>query len=95
MVREVNDNQFVEGKYRVFYGPDPQYIVSARYMDEDGAKTQLPEVTGFVFVLRPDVDDAAKVALAAYAAAVADHKPGLARDLWLMMSEWYDSEEDD
>lgn len=47
------------------------------------------ELEGFYFVLRPDRDRAARVALAAYAAAVQDQKPQLSSDLWLLLEEYY------
>ncbi len=89
------DDELVEDKYRVFYGPGEHIGVTAYYeglavnpRDPTGHYLHLREVDGFVFVLRPEVDESAVVALAAYAAAVRHEKPQLAKDLWEMIGEW-------
>ncbi|KKM70387.1 hypothetical protein LCGC14_1441220 [marine sediment metagenome] len=86
------DDVLVEDKYRVFYGPGSHVGVSAYYRTGpsvvESPRKLLREVEGFVFVLRPEVDSAAVVALAAYAAAIRHEKPQLAKDLWEMINEW-------
>ena len=86
------DDALVEDKYRVFYGPGGHIGVSAYYLIDpsvvESPRKLLREVEGFVFVLKPEADPAAVVALAAYAAAVRHEKPQLAKDLWEMINEW-------
>lgn len=73
-------------KYRVFREPvdAPEHPVDihAVWMKTKIGPTILEEVEGFVFVLKPDTDPHAEVALAAYAMSVKEDKPQLARDLW-------------
>jgi hypothetical protein len=47
------------------------------------------EVHDFIFPLKPDTDHHARVALAAYAASVAEEKPRLAQDLFQVLSDQY------
>lgn len=89
------DDELVDDKYRVFYGPGSHIGVTAYYeglavnpRNPSGNKLYLREVDGFVFVLRPEVDEAALVALAAYATAVRSTKPALASDLMSLVNEW-------
>lgn len=51
---------------------------------------ELGEVQSFTFVLKPDNDPHARVAIAAYAWSVKDEKPALFRDLMEVLSEWGD-----
>lgn len=91
------DDELIDDKYRVFYGPGEHHGVSAFYRkvvsprNPMGTTFQLREVEGFVFVLRPEVDPAARVAIAAYAAAVAPIKPQLAEDLLALLPEWLEA----
>lgn len=72
-------------KYRVFREPDnvEEHPVGmdAYYTNSQGREDRLEEVREFVFVLKPDSDHHARVALAAYAASVEIDKPQLAQDL--------------
>lgn len=75
-------------KYRVFREPDNVLEgdhpvgVDAVYRNEKGIEDFMEEVKEFVFVLKPDSDPHAKVALAAYAQSVSREKPLLSLDLW-------------
>ena len=92
-------------KYRVFREPmeakEHPAPVEARWADDrvthgrQGPESytmyyELDEVDSFTFVLKPDTDHHARVALAAYAASVRPFKPRLAEDLLgvLEMAEW-------
>jgi len=73
-------------KYLVFHHPQALYdFTEAKTIvvggDAEEEETFLVEVDGFFFVLKPDTDKHARVALAAYAESVADEFPGLAKDL--------------
>lgn len=85
-------------KYRVFHAPkytdgQPAEILatfvatSPHGLEITGRMT---EVESFVFVLKPNHDHHARVALAAYAASCARDKPQLAKDLkdLLDQDEW-------
>ena len=48
---------------------------------------EMEQVTGFVFVLKPDTDQHARVALVAYAESVRPSDPQLAADLDLVLSQ--------
>lgn len=77
-------------KYRVIREPEnvEEHPVKMDFMyqDEDGATRFAEEVDDFVFVLKPETDFHARVAIAAYAASVSREKPILARDLLEVMS---------
>ncbi len=74
-------------KYRVFREPqdttdDHPVEMTATYEIDDGFNTaQAEELTRFVFVLVPESDYHARVAIAAYAASVERDRPALASDL--------------
>jgi hypothetical protein len=72
-------------KYRVFREPDDVIDhpvgVDTLYFDINGKEQWLIEVPEFTFVLKPDSDHHARVAVAAYAESVAREKPRLAEDL--------------
>lgn len=59
---------------------DPKWMMS----------TPLEEVEGFVFVLKPDNDPHARVAIAAYAWSVKGEDPALWGDLMNVLAEWID-----
>jgi len=92
----VNSHYEKEGlyaKYRVFYEPvnvdeHPVPIVDGPvYRDLGGDDEDMDEVQSFVFVLKPDTDHHALVALAAYAASVKYDDPELSRDLMQIIEE--------
>lgn len=73
-------------KYRVFREPDnvsthPVPMIAQYYEKDQRGTTVAQEVEEFVFVLKPDTDPAARIALLTYAASVAMTKPQLANDL--------------
>jgi hypothetical protein len=72
-------------KYRVFREPENveehPTDLEAIYQDSDGATRFSEEVREFVFVLKPDSDRHARIAIAAYAESVDLEKPQLAEDL--------------
>lgn len=88
-------------KYRVFREPDnvPTHpvLMTAYYKInyELGGKEDpigyAEEVTDFIFPLKPDTDHHARVALAAYAASVAEEKPRLSKDLFEVLRDLYDT----
>lgn len=81
-------------KYRVFKEPDNDYeeghpvpVIGPHFLpDEYGDAIELEEVTTFVFVLKPDTDHHARVALAAYAASCHQDRPQLSDDLMRLLS---------
>lgn len=91
-------------KYRVFREPEDDLPEDRRPPSDEGHPVRMiatypaplsrsgyelaEEVQGFLFVLKPDSDHHARVALSAYAASVAPFKPGLAKDLRDVLSEW-------
>jgi hypothetical protein len=94
MNRPEDDKLF--DKYRVFYSPEegnPAVAVEASYrtmFGDEEVLVRMKEVTDFVFVLRPEVDEAAQVALGAYALAVRKTKPELAQDLLSVIEGYID-----
>ncbi|KKM76511.1 hypothetical protein LCGC14_1379270, partial [marine sediment metagenome] len=80
-------------KYRVFKEPDDVYSHPTSMMafyTIKGAEmiTKLAkEVSSFIFVLKPDTDHHARVALAAYAKSVAIEKPRLHNDLMEILTD--------
>lgn len=51
--------------------------------------TEISEITDeFLFVLKPETDPHARVALAAYAWSVREEKPLLHADLWDVLRQW-------
>lgn len=56
--------------------------------EEYDVMTQVEEVKSFVFVLKPDTDPHARVAISAYAWSIKDEKPHLFEDLMLVLGEW-------
>lgn len=92
---EVDDG--LVDKYRVFRIPGhlarlPNTLNVAPIIefDDDGDVAELEEVDAFVFVLKPNHDHHARVALSAYAASCAIEKPQLSKDLYDLLSqdEW-------
>lgn len=85
-------------KYRVFREPELSYnhghpvpLFGPHFVpDETGDPIELEEVQSFLFVLKPDSDPHARVALAAYAESVHNEKPHLAADLWATLNEMRD-----
>lgn len=75
------------------YGPYqiPPSINPNNYIEGEalsiGFRSPLEEVTDFVFVLKPDSDPHARVALAAYAQSVRYEKPQLYDDLWEILKD--------
>lgn len=78
-------------KYRVFREPEDTdehpVGMDAYYTNSQGREDRMEEVREFVFVLKPDSDHHARVALAAYAASVQLDKPQLAMDLREVLSD--------
>lgn len=80
-------------KYRVFRDdpladfPPPMH---AEFQTDDRGWVTADEVTAFTFVLKPNHDHHARVALSAYAASCAIEKPQLSKDLYDLLSqdEW-------
>lgn len=79
----------------------PKYVVFKHPKEEvknfGGAYTTPDSVRGypmelvedFVFVLKPLKDKAARVAMAAYAEAIYEEKPQLAKDLWEVLGDFH------
>lgn len=83
-------------KYRVFHdldvGDERGVEMDARFLPRNSptAFVKAIEVKSFVFVLKPNNDHHARVAIAAYAASCAIDKPALSADLYDLLSqnEW-------
>lgn len=86
MGKKAKDQDGLYEKYRVFKEPDDAEThpvqVDAFWMKSRTKRIELEEVEDFVFVLKPDTDPHALVALSAYAMSVKKDKPHLAADLW-------------
>lgn len=92
-------------KYRVFKEPDDAEthpVVMTAYYRRSGVNPMhaqvgndpigyAEEVPDFIFALKPDTDPHARVALAAYAASVSQEKPRLAKDLFQVLRDQYDT----
>lgn len=78
-------------KYRVFREPeeaqDHPVDVQATWMDQQENSGALWEVEDFIFVLKPDTDHHARVALGAYIESVRPFKPQLAKDLAMVLED--------
>lgn len=78
-------------KYRVFREPDDAddhpVPMDCEYHDADNKIRYMEEVKEFVFVLKPDSDPHARVALAAYGQSVRSEKPQLYDDLWEILRD--------
>ncbi len=76
------EHEGIYPKYLVFKHPDyiPE-VISAWSEGEDQGTQRLILVEDFVFVLKPNTDQHARVAIAAYAESVGIENPGLADDL--------------
>lgn len=70
-------------KYLVFKHPDfyPDVVAATAWEDEASSSVNLEQIEEFVFVLRPDRDYHARVALAAYMESVRGYDSSLAEDL--------------
>lgn len=78
-------------KYRVFKEPEaeehPVGVIATWHDGRFNYRGPLEEIMdSFVFVLKPDTDHHARVALAAYAESVSREKPKLANDLRLVLA---------
>lgn len=94
MAMMAGDDGLVD-KYRVFRVPSEVHFPAEVDLlptveFDDGEQMSLPEVTAFVFVLKPNNDRSARVALAAYAESCKLEKPMLSKDLYDLLSqdEW-------
>lgn len=85
-------------KYRVFHEPmindediSHPVKVDAKFLSEEDSEfevwDELREVDGTFFVLRPEGDKHARVALATYAYSVASEFPNLAKDILMILGE--------
>lgn len=91
-----NPEDGLTDKYHVFRAPpsiEPGLKVRASYSGEYNGVSMtgaLREIGSFTFVLKPNNDHHARVALAAYAASCSITKPQLARELREMLDqdEW-------
>lgn len=97
-LKELKDEPEEDGlyfKYRVFKEPDnvythPTALLASYNSITEGAGQMAAlaeEVRSFVFVLKPDTDHHARVALAAYAKSVAIEKPRLHNDLMEILTD--------
>ena len=80
-------------KYRVFRIPanvEGAELDLLPTLDAEGTQVVLQEVDAFTFVLKPNNDHHARVAIAAYAASCTIEKPQLSKDLYDLLSqdEW-------
>lgn len=94
-IRDMSQDPDPDGlydKYRVYKEPHdvdehpvpadgPRYTTNKTYAPGKPIEAYMEEVREFVFVLKPDSDPHARVAMAAYAESVQGEKPMLAEDL--------------
>lgn len=89
-------------KYRVFREPDHDRLqhdklnpvpFHAEFMAEETSEYEVwedaQEIEGFFFVLRPEKDHHARVALAAYIASCKEELPNLSADLEILLAGAY------
>ncbi len=80
------EHEGIYPKYLVFKHPDyiPE-VISAWSEGESQGTQRLILVEDFVFVLKPNTDRHARVAMAAYAESIRSDNPGLSIDLKLLV----------
>lgn len=76
-----NEGEGLYDKYRVYFADELDSIVTEAGWDDGEPPLHKAQVPGFVFVLRPDHDYHARVALAAYMESVRGFNPTLAEDI--------------
>ncbi len=76
----------IYGPYQVPPSINPNNYIEGEALSI-GFRSPLEEVQDFVFVLKPDHDRHARVALAAYAWSCMDEKPALAEDLLQVLND--------